>query len=495
MTGGRPHAVALLCGIALAFAWPQADVAPLAWIALVPLLALAARERAGRAALVGAAFGVGFFGVLLVWISLIGWVAWGVLVALQAAFVALFAALWSVAGRTRRGWAAALLAPALWVSVDYLRSKLPLGGFPWGQLAQSQHDLTWLLRLAGLGGAWLVTAVVVWVNSCVLEAVRARRAAGPRAAWPYAAAGVLALGVPALLPGVTARGPSLRVAIVQGGVPQRGTEFSDVKELAIVRSHARLTKALAPQHPDLVVWPESSVGLDPRSDPRVAHAIGAAARTVGAPMIVGANFDAGPDHYYVMALEVSPRGRVVDSYRKTHLVPFGEYVPARALLDWIPMLDQIPRDAVAGHRGVLFDVGGGKVAPVISFEGDFGSLVRRRIESGGRLLVVATNTSTWGRSWASAQHVAFSQLRAAENGVWVVHAALSGISAFVSPDGVTRAETPLQTATSVVREVRFASGVTLYTRLGDWLPIGCLAASAVVLAATVLGARARSLHR
>src|SRR5918999_3515427 len=148
-----------------------------------------------------------------------------------------------------------------------------------------------------------------------------------------------------------------------------------------------------------------------------------------------------------MAFQVGPDGRVVDRYQKTHLVPFGEYIPARDLFDWLPMLDQVPRDAIPAAEPVVFDVAGGPIAPVISFEGDFGSLVRQRIHEGGRMLVVATNTSTWGDSWASAQHVAFSRLRAVENGVWVLHAAISGISAVIAPDGDVVERTPLWTRT------------------------------------------------
>jgi apolipoprotein N-acyltransferase len=137
----------------------------------------------------------------------------------------------------------------------------------------------------------------------------------------------------------------------------------------------------------------------------------------------------------------------------------------------------------------VFDVAGGKVAPVISFEGDFGSLVRQRIDGGGRLLVVATNTSTWGRSWASAQHLAFSQVRAAENGVWVVHAALTGISGFVRPDGVVVAATPLWRGTTLVRDVSFAEDVTLYARLGDWVPLACVLGSVLAAARAAVGRR------
>lgn len=199
-------------------------------------------------------------------------------------------------------------------------------------------------------------------------------------------------------------------------------------------------------------------------------------------MIVGGNLDGGQRSYKVLAFHVAPDGEVVERYQKTHLVPFGEYVPGRRALDWIPMLDQVPRDAIAGTEPGLFQIEAGPVAPVISFEGDFGSLVRARMgEGGGRLLVVATNTSTWGDSWASIQHVAFTQLRAAENGTWVVHAALSGISAFVAPDGSVTQSAELWTRATLRETIRMSSGPTFYGRVGDWLPILCLLVSLVDL--------------
>jgi apolipoprotein N-acyltransferase len=151
------------------------------------------------------------------------------------------------------------------------------------------------------------------------------------------------------------------------------------------------------------------------------------------------------------------------------------------------MLDQVPRDAQPGDEPKVFDHPDGPIGTVISFEGDFGSLVRESIAEGGRLLVVATNTSTWGDSWASAQHVAFSQVRAAENGVWVVHGALSGISAFIDPEGRVVSSTPLWTATSLVRDVRFSESATFYARTGDWLPWGsAVLGLLLVLSAAIL---------
>lgn len=463
----------------------------MAWVALIPLLAAARDTRAGRGAGLGLAFGIGFFGVLIYWFSIVGWLAWALAVLLESCFVALFGAGWAVVSRRFRGAIAVPAAAALWVASDLLRARFPWGGFTWGELAQSQHNLPWMLRSAAIAGGWGMAFLIVTANCCFFFGlVRVRGDRGAAARFVLAAAALIAL--PLLTPRFPATGPSLRVAIVQGNVPRHFSADTLAKEQEIIRSHVKLTKQLAPEHPDLVVWPESSVGLDIRNDPVVAREVAGAARAVHAPMIVGANLDVDPAHYKVVAFLISPSGRIADVYQKTHLVPFGEYVPGRRFLSWVPMLDQIPQDAIPAPQGKLFTVDGDKVAPVLSFEGDFGSLVRSRIASGGRLLVVATNTSTWGTTPASAQHVAMSQVRAAENGVWVVHAALSGISAFVAPDGTVVRSTPLWKATSIVHTVRLRSSTTPYTKAGDWLPLLCLIASALAVGISLIGRKASS---
>jgi apolipoprotein N-acyltransferase len=459
----------------LSLAFPEPDLAPLAWVCLAPLLVAISGSSPVRGLALGYLFGIAFFGTLLAWITIVGYVAWVVLVLVQAVYVGLFGLLMAIASRRLPNLAAVAAAPALWVATDYMRASFPVGGFTWGQLAQSQHDLGWMLRPAAFGGGWAVTFLVVLVNSLVAFAWRRWRA-GERGApvTAMAVAAALLIG-PTILPRADASGAPVEVAIVQGNVPRdfNGSFFD--KNLLILESHIRLTERLSSDPPDVVVWPESSVGEDIDDVPEVRAGVERAARAVGVPLIVGGNLDEGADHYKVMAFEIAPDGQVVDRYQKTHLVPFGEYIPARDFFDWLPMLDQVPRDAIPATEPVVFDVAGGPIAPVISFEGDFGSLVRQRIDAGGRLLVIATNTSTWGESWASAQHVAFGQVRAAENGVWVVHGALTGISAIIDPTGKVVAHTPLWEPTTLRGTVRFAEDITFYARAGDWVPMACLA--------------------
>ena len=414
-------------------------------------------------------FGIGFFGVLIVWISLVGWIAWAFLVMLQALYVGAFGACWALVSRRSSVAARVLLGAACWVALEYLRSRFPAEGFSWGQLSQGQHNLGWILRLAPATGGWGISFLVVAVNALVAEAWPAWRAGEQRRTAVVAGAAALLLVVPLLLPPAAARGPEIAVAVVQGNVSQGPPHDIVARQLGILRRHERATQVLFRRSPDLVVWPESSVELDLPGGPSPVERLRASARAVSADVIAGVNDDVSAGSYRVIALHVDRGGEVAGSYQKRHRVPFGEYIPARRWLDWIPMLDQVPKDALPGEVPVVFELPSGNVAVVISFEGDFGPLVREPIDAGGRLLVVATNTSTWGRSWASAQHLAFSQVRAAENGVWVVHGALSGISAFVAPDGGVVASTPLWTATTMLQRVRFSTSETLYTRAGDFV--------------------------
>ncbi|MGH2755879.1 MAG: apolipoprotein N-acyltransferase [Actinomycetota bacterium] len=461
--------------MALALAFPEADLAPLAWFAIAPLLFWLDGAGMKKGLGLGLAFGLGFFGFLLYWISIIGFLGWVVLVLLQTSFVGLFGLVWGKLSGRAPLWARVLMPGLLWVViVEYARAMFPVLGFTWGLLAQGQHDVGWVLKAASIGGGWAIALLVVVVNAAIAQAAIKVERGRRREAGLLGGAAVLLLAVPALIPAAGGERSTIKVAIVQGNIP-RDMEASFEKDVIILESHAHLTEEL-PDDVDLVVWPESSVGIDPFQQRDVGETIEGAARTAGAPMIVGGNLERDDGKYQVMAYLISAEGEFVDQYQKTHLVPFGEFVPARRFLDWIPALDQVSRDAAPGDEATIFDVAGGKVAPVISFEGDFGSLVRGRVAAGGRMVVVATNTSTWEDSWASAQHLAMSEVRAVENGVHVVHAALTGISAFVDPSGDVLAATDLWEPDVLIEEIPFASEVSFYARVGDWVPIGCLIA-------------------
>ena len=165
-------------------------------------------------------------------------------------------------------------------------------------------------------------------------------------------------------------------------------------------------------------------------------------------------------------------GEVVDVYRKTHLVPYGEYIPWKSLVGWISALDQIAYELTPGERvHTLSAPGLPTFGAPICFENSFPGLDRELVNEGAQFLVVLTNNASYDETAASEQHLQMSRMRAIEDGRWVVHAAVSGISAFIDPTGRASQQTELFEPALIRRTIRASTERTLYVRWGDWLPV------------------------
>ncbi|MGH2810614.1 MAG: glycosyltransferase, partial [Actinomycetota bacterium] len=187
-----------------------------------------------------------------------------------------------------------------------------------------------------------------------------------------------------------------------------------------------------------------------------------------------------------------PDGTLSDIYVKQRPVPFGERVYFRRLLEpLIQELDRVPRDMAAGDEATTFRLGEGRFGSLICYESTYPDLVRTMVNEGAGFLVVSTNNSSYARTAASPQHVAFSQVRAAEHRTWIAHAALSGISAVVAPDGRIVEKTRLFEPAVMSPTIRFARHRTFYGIFGDWVPVAGLAALAVLAAGQAGNALAR----
>jgi apolipoprotein N-acyltransferase len=490
-------AAAAASGVLLWLAHPPADLGPVAFVATVPLLLATRRARARRSALLWFVFGLVFYGILLSWLLPFGVIAWLPLVVAEAAYGAGFGALVPVLWRDQRPIRSALIVAALWTAIDWFRATWPLGGFTWGGLGYTQHANRLLLPLASIAGVWGLTFVVMAVNGLLAGA--AVRLAEPRRRWGSAGTAVAVaaalIAVPVLVPFPSANGPAVDVAVVQGSVPEAAANplgNLTLRSREVAENHIRLHRTLAADPPQLAVWPENSLDVDPTRDPVLAAEVTPAIAEVGAPTLAGAVTDTGDGRFRNEVLAYDAQGRIVGRYAKIHPVPFGEYVPFRSLLGWVDQLRVVPRDIVPGTTPVVFGVAGVRVGTPICFENTFPDLFRRFVANGATLMVVATNDSSYGRSVASREHVIFSQLRAVENGRWVVQAAISGESAIVDTHGRVRASTALFAPAILRADVPTSEGRTPYTRLGDWLPWACAAAVIAALAAMVVSRRRRA---
>jgi apolipoprotein N-acyltransferase len=294
------------------------------------------------------------------------------------------------------------------------------------------------------------------------------------------------LGVPAALLGIVFVGLvwnvptpgysiSLAAAIVQGSTPCPFEHCPPDERLRTFEQHLALTKQIEPGAVDLVVWSEGSTGssnADPVQNPEIGDAIGAEARRLGAWFLVGSDRSVNETHWINANVVFNPEGEIVGEYRKQHPVPFGEYIPFRPLFEWIPDLDQVPRDMIPGDGPVVFDLGGGvELGSVISFEGGFSRYPRQHARAGANLVVVATNEGSYGTTPGSDQFIGMTRMRAAELGTPLIHAAVTGRSVFIGEGGEFISETTGLGTMEILNATVPPFARSIYARTGDVLMI------------------------
>lgn len=490
----RRSVISVLAGALPVFAFPAPSLWWFAYVALIPWIVLVRSAPTGkRAAYDGWCGGFGYLVAVHHWLlpslhvfifliaALLGalWAPWGWLVR----------RLLSGVPGPGRVIAALVVLPSAWLAVELVRSWQGLGG-PWGILGSSQWQVQPALRLASVGGVWLLSFLVVAVNVSFAVLVSVRESRVPAVAGLVAtAAATSAAWVWSPRPDVDGR---VRIAVVQPGVAD-GTDSADQR----FDREERLTRQLAGQNVDLVVWGESSVGFDLGDRPDLAKRIAALSRGTGADILV--NVDARRSDrpgIYKSSVLVGPDGLTGDRYDKMRLVPFGEYVPFRSALGWATSVGKAAdEDRRRGTEQVVMNVGHGlRVGPMVCFESAFPDMSRHLVDDGADVLIAQSSTSSFQHSWAPEQHASLAALRAAETGRPMVHATLTGVSAVYGASG-QRLGSWLGTGSSSaeVFDIPLAHGTTAYVRYGDWPVHGALLILAVWCASE--GVRAVRLRR
>ncbi|MDT5150289.1 MAG: apolipoprotein N-acyltransferase [Mycobacterium sp.] len=459
------RAAALVVGALPAFAFPAPSWWWLAWIGLTPLLLVVRAAPTARE------------GGMRAWCGLSGYVLatqyWllpsaGPLLAVLAVGLAALWVPWGWAAHrllsapvTLRGTLAAVaVLPSAWVMAEAVRSWHHLGG-PWALLGASQWNQPAMLASASLGGVWMTSFLLVAVNTAIVGVILQRGVPGRVITLAVALAWV-GLG-PAwfVLSPAPPIGSTVRVALVQPG------DIAD--SVARQAAGEALTATLAGQHPDLVVWGESSVGVDLSSHPAAMADLIDLSRRVGADLLVNVDARSPTAGIYKSSVLIGPNGSL-GSYQKTRLVPFGEYVPLRPLLGWITRSTKAAaEDRRRGSEQVVLHGRSIAIGPLISFEATFSDLPRREVQLGAQLLVYQSSTSTFQGSWAQPQLASQVAVHAVEVGRAAVHTGLSGVSAAFDSRGRELAWCPSTYRGVIVVEVPLGSRTTVYQRLGDWV--------------------------
>jgi apolipoprotein N-acyltransferase len=294
---------------------------------------------------------------------------------------------------------------------------------------------------------------------------------------------VLTLGYGFMRLNSVEKGAPLKVALIQGNIPQ-DVKWDPAFQESTIAVYERLTRESCAGGVDLVVWPESAIPFYFQDDPKYASRIKRVAVDVKSFMVTGSpayDNEGGSIKFRNSAYLLSPKGEVRGRSDKIHLVPFGEYVPLATLLPFVHKLVVGIGDFSPGAGTFPLSIGKGKIGILVCFEGIFPELSRGYVQAGSRLLVNITNDAWYGRSSAPYQHLSMTVFRAVENRVPLVRAANTGITAIIDSRGHIRGMTQLFKEAYLTGEVRLGEGETIYTRYGDIFARLCLALSAVII--------------
>ncbi|CAM8642938.1 Lnt Apolipoprotein N-acyltransferase [Acidimicrobiia bacterium] len=462
----RSTLLALVAGLCIAASvppwgwWPLAFVGVALWDRL--LAGASPRARFARSWLMGLAW----FAPSMLWMANLTAVGFPIAIILYAGYLGVAGLL--VPGRSSKPWVRWVSIPAAFTIAEVSRWTFPFGGVPLATTAMSQAAAP----LGQIARVFCALGVVFFVGVCgvALSMAWARR-------WRVAGTMFALTVIVWALAMIAPRGHDIRsidAAIVQGGGPQ-GTRATETDPNDVFMRHLDATQ-LVTVPVDLVLWPENVVDVEGPITANPENAIlSDLAQTLDTTLVVGVTEGVDSHTFINESIVYLPDGSIGDRYEKVRRVPFGEYVPARDLLESIAGNNSgLPlRDARAGTEPAVLETPLGNLAIAISWEIFFTNRGRDGVLNGGEILLNPTNGSSYWLTEVQTQQVASSQLRAIETGRWVLQAAPTGFSAIVTPSGRVEQRSSISEQRVLQQAVFLRSGDTIATRIGP-MPIALL---------------------
>jgi len=490
MTGqALPWISAAFGGVLLFLGYAGFDMWYLEWICLVPVLWAIRNQRPGRAFLIGWVAGIvghtgGFYWVAGMFHDFAG-VAWplsGMGLLLLAASNGIVFALWAgiLALTTREtDWSPVWVSPVVWTAVEAFWPEM----FP-NYLGASQYRLTHLTQIADLTGILGITFLLVYGNTAIYS-ILAGWFGNRRFAWRPAAlllavfAAVLAYGE------MRIRGVDRQIQLAEKmtvGLVQTNRGAGDKRRdpESLLAEHREMSLALTGTTPlDLIVWPESVCFLSRESrDGQLPPELLGGLQT---PLLFGAVLrlsQGDVPNLFNSAVLADGTGRILGTYDKMVLVPFGEYIPFGDIFPRLYSLSPATGRFRAGESREPLRFGRHLLSVNICYEDIFPGHVRSLMGgAGGRPVPDAmfnlTNDSWYGNTTEPIEHLALATFRSIEHRRSLVRSTNTGISAFIDPLGRIVKRSGVWTRETVVDRIPLMKGRTIYAQLGNWLGWGC----------------------
>ncbi len=488
--------LALVAGVVLPFSFAPYDLWLLAPLSIGFFHALLIGQRPARAFWLGAVYGLGYFAFGVYWIyhsvHLFG-AAVAPLAALvtilfvivMATFPAITAGLFAWLARSERPLAGTLWFTGLWVLAELARGKI-MGGFPWILVGYSQTSAP-LGNLAPLIGVYGISALVVLMAALPAAAWLA----GERRVWGWTGGVWVAMPLLAVLSGTISwsapAGEPVKLRLVQGNIPQE-MKFSEERLTTSLNLYASMTVEELPET-DIVIWPETAI---PTYMERVEGTVAPFAMRLearGVQVLSGVFVRDGDSVYNSVRQLGGERG----VYKKRHLVPFGEYMPFRSLLEPLAKYIDIPMSDLgrgAGEHAPLM-IGDTPVGISICYEDVYGEELRALVPA-ATLLVNVSNDAWFGDSAAPHQHEQKARMRARELARPLVRVTNTGVTSSIDFQGEVHGRIAYDTRGVLDVSVQPRSGTTPYARTGNW-PVFLIALLLCVLCGYGLNSRTRTV--
>jgi len=326
----------------------------------------------------------------------------------------------------------------IFISMEALTDYFPFGGFPWGKLAYDSADAPWA-NLMPYGSSPLVSAAVLLIAALMIPSL------GFLLQKAFSASLVFVISIAAfnlflidIDQSDKKESGKIDLAIIQGSVPRSGLLFNEQK-MEVLKYHVKETDNLLESNEknyDAILWPENSIDVDPFRNREAGILIEDLVKKYEKPLISGAVVQDANGLSNSVLLWEPKDAKVIDSYEKNRLVPFGEYIPFRNLIsNYVNRFDLIPQDFIPGTRSNNLRVNNTLISPIICFEVAWNSSLIEQIKQGGQLISVHTNNATYAFSDQLEQQFMITRMRAMETGRDVVVTSTTGISAHINRNG------------------------------------------------------------
>ncbi len=523
--------LAALCSAFLfVSAFPPYNHSESGWAALIPLIILAKYTDYRRS------FRYGFLSGLLFWTISISWLlslsktggpmflvlpGWFILSAYCALYIGLFTMItaWGFEKIKHlspyiQGIIIPFFIPVTWIGLEYMRSSL-FSGFAWNQLGVTQYNNLPVIQLAQWGGVYAVSGLVAIVNTSFAFLLMRFANIISRQKQPKISIEVftgliiwllcLSFGIHAIrqIDAERIEQQQITVTAIQPNIKQLKKWPEDFAEEIYKRIYSQTSLAIL-QHPNLIVWPETAlpgtIGIAHYTERFTANLAKA-----GVPILAGIMEERELNNEIILynsSFLFDTTGNIIGSYRKCHLVPFGEYIPLENKIKILKKFAPLGFSCLPGKESTVFTLPGTtpavKFSALICFEDTISPLARRSVRNGARLLINQTNDAWFDGTAGAMQHMTHSIFRCIENRVPAVRAANTGITAFIDSTGrfsILKNNTQVAFAQKSDRIYIPPENMhlTIYTRFGDYiLAIPCAVIIVIILAIIMSTAHKKS---